>query len=268
MNRCIWISLAFLGLTGCMSPYVIRMPAVEGVAEDNAVSNRVEDRRYERLIVIPPSGTARGQFDSVIALFEKEFLKSDLTVVSSSITGRVVYEQTQDEDNRRVEGAQGLSDTERALVMAKETGADAIIQIGRWEWREEGHARFFVLSPETHTFSETDQNEYWNRPPEQRYSFASPSLHFVGRLLDIEDGQVVASFEMECPANWCLPGDYRTELARSEVGWMHQSESFPYSGPWIANARAESERRVIRRVAELISPARSAGLMSGMDPAR
>ncbi|MEQ8766055.1 MAG: hypothetical protein RL885_19210 [Planctomycetota bacterium] len=252
-----WTALTCIAFTSCASPYVLKMPATKQPIEDNVVSSRLEDKQYDRLIVIPPSGTARGQFDALIALFEKEFLRSELTVVSSSITGRVVYENTQDSESRRVEGAQGLSDTERALVMAKETGADGILQIGQWDWSDtEVATRFFVLQHGTTQFQETDAQTFNNALPTERYSFSSPSLHFVGKLLDIEDGQVVATFDMTYPANWCLPNDYSTQLFRNEYGGLTRTnESFTYSGgTWLPQVQEVSvPSRVIQRVAQIVT---------------
>ncbi len=250
----ICITAACLGLTSCAAPYVIRMPAEKPPLEDNVVSSRLESKQYERLIVIPPSGTARGQFDSIISLFEKEFLKNDLTIVSSSITGRVVYE-SQETDSRRVEGAQTLSDTERALVMAEQTGADGILQIGTWQWSDETPSRFFVLAPGSSTFTETTQSEYYASSSEQKYTFSSPALHFVGKLLDISDGQVVATFDILYPANWCLPNDYQTQLYRDQQGNLTRiNESFAYSGGhWLPQVQNELPSRVIQRVAQLVT---------------
>ncbi len=89
----------------------------------------------------------------------------------------------------------------------------------------------------------------------------------MGKLVDVETGEVMASFHIECGANFNLPTDYvvRIEETKSALGgWkpVEAKENFPYGraeydpetggityagGTWVGAA----QQRVIQRVIEL-----------------
>ena len=221
--------------------------------DETVTAPALAQKRYARLMVIPPSGTARGQFDAMIALFEREFLKGGVTVISGAVTGRVVYQGGA--EGRRVEGAAQLSDAERALVMAKETGADAILQIGTLEWTEPRDTRFFVTSPEgdVHEFREVSEAEFRGWQPPWRAEFASPVLVFVGRLIDVQTGEVLATFKTRSAANFNLPSDYVRTMEPDNQGWRVLSETFPYLGGWwVEEARTRTQSSLIEAVTRRI----------------
>ena len=192
-------------LCGCLAPTIVT--ATRPPKDDTIVSPRLTPKG--RVMVIPPSGTVRGQYDSEIALFEREFLRGGITVISGAVTGRVVLDPS---GQQRVESAAQLSDAERALIMAKQTGADAILQIGQLTWSETSiPSRFFTCCRSGERgYSEVSQPEYDNWTG-KKAALAAHVLTFVGRLMDVQTGEVLASFKFTAAANFNLPG---TEIVR------------------------------------------------------
>src|SRR5437016_1717275 len=184
-------------LSGCLAPTIVT--ATRAPRDETVVSPRLVPKG--RVMVIPPSGTVRGQFDSVIALFEREFLRGGITVISGAVTGRVVLDPSGGQ--QRVEAASQLSDAERALIMAKETGADAILQIGEFGWTQTSvNSRFFICCRRGDAgYDEVSQAEYENWTG-RKAVLASHWLTFVGRLMDVQNGEVLASFKVEAGANF------------------------------------------------------------------
>ncbi len=275
------VALCALLFIGCAPPVLRMNPFVEP-KDDTVVSPKLSSKGFQRVMIIPPSGTARAEFDEKVSLLEREFLKNELIVISGAITGRVVLDKPGGE-GRRVEAAAQLSDAERALIMAKETGADVILQIGRMGWsQEQRFKRFFLLDGET--YKEVSEAEFRTAPAgKAKYAFQSPVFTFVGRLMDVLTGEVIASFQMESAANWNLQSEYSTELREdSEAtpfrkrrinetpfsyasgGWvaevqerpettMARSRTVEASGAWLVDAQERTESKVIRAIARRIS---------------
>ena len=109
------VGVALAGL-GCSS-----MLHVEPTDVRNTSAIAPTKAAYKSVMVLPPQGSERGAASELAAL-EKELLRRGIKVVSSGLTGRVVVEQT--ESGRGTEGAAGLSDLERALVLAKKSVAN------------------------------------------------------------------------------------------------------------------------------------------------
>lgn len=250
-------------LTGCMAKYTIEMQPELPIRDETSVSPQLKEKKFSKIMVIPPSGTARGQFDREINFFEREFLKNNLTVISSAITGRVVLEVKGSEGEKKEEGAQGLSDAERALVMAKKTGADAILQIGTFGWAGRKSCRFFVANRATPTGATGTGNvpltamrevslkefETW---PGAKYSFSEQWLEFVGRLIDVQTGEVMASFKYGNSPLWNLPASYSAVLVDEggEGALVKESENYAYDQ---GTSRKEAEDRTIERIVSSIA---------------
>ena len=84
------VCLTALLLPGCGTTYTLKMkPALE-LEDRTVVSHIIKKKNYKRIMVLPPSGTKRGQYDPVVALFEREFLKNGITVISGAITGSIL----------------------------------------------------------------------------------------------------------------------------------------------------------------------------------
>ena len=240
--------LAVVASTGAgCSSLELRMPATRSPLDETSASPDLGAKQYRRIMVIPPSGSARGQFDQYINLFEREFLKNGITVISSAITGRVVMEGA---SQRKDEAAQSLSDAERALVMAKATNANALLQIGSLEWSPPVPCRFFLHRNER--FDEVAKSEYdaWK---EDRIQFSAPVLVFVGRLTDVESGEVMASFSIKYATAWDLPSEYVARVKFSGGVPFIREENWSFSGSgWDAAARERVLQKTIALVASRI----------------
>jgi hypothetical protein len=249
-------------LAGCTAKYTLNMSPEMPIKDETSVSPQLKEKKFTKIMVIPPSGTARGQFDREINFFEREFLKHNLTVISSAITGRVVLEVKGAEGEKKEEGAQGLSDAERALVMAKKTGADAILQIGAFGWAGRKTCRFFVAnkaapSGATGTGSKPStamrevslkEFETW---PEVKYSFSEQWLEFVGRLIDVQTGQVMASFNYGNTPLWNLPMAYSAVLVDEGDGYLlRESQNYAFDQ---GTSRKDAEDRTIERIVSAIA---------------
>ena len=251
--------LSALFLVGCVTP-ILKMSSVVEPKDDTVVAPKLSYQAFRRVMIIPPSGTARAEFNEKISLLEREFLKNGLVVISGAITGRVVLD-TPGGEGRRVEAAAQLSDAERALIMAKETGADVILQIGRMGWNQEQRfKRFFLLDADGQRYREVSEAEFRAAPLDKaRYAFQAPAFTFVGRLMDVLTGEVLASFQVESAANWNLPSEYSTELKddteAKPFGKRPMNETpFRYaSGAWLSEAQERTEAKVIETIARRIT---------------
>lgn len=254
MLRARWLSVAFLVpmvLSGCVSTSTLTMTREKPVVDQSVVSPKLEKNKYGKIMVIPPSGTARGTFEPQIVLFEREFLRRGMTVISGAITGKVVLEAPGGDDEKKSEAAALLSDLERALVMAKRTGADAILQIGDFSWSKESkNTRFFVVEAPGAPFREVTPEAY-NTFSGFKMRYYSQELRFIGRLVDVENGEVVATLDVALPLNHVLPEDYLAHFTYDiwrEPTWMQNSENFPMAGNWSESAKKVAEERVIKTV--------------------
>jgi hypothetical protein len=251
--------------TGCATRQILTMRSDLPPIDDSAISPRLKDIPCKKVMIIPPSGSARGTFESKLSLFEREFIRQGMTVISSAITGRVVMDSPDKSQERKNETASNLSDMERALIMAKTTGADVILQLGMFEWSKERIlTRFFIAEGTTDGgFKETDLLQYksWTGA---KLEYESLVLSFIGKLVNVENGEVLATISTSMPANYALPQDYRCEFSCSgnNLTYRFGTEGpFSYwtSGmngreyPWEPQAFMLSETKVIKHVAEKIS---------------
>lgn len=142
---------------------------------------------YKSVMVLPPRGSERGAATELGAL-EKELLRRGIRVVSSGVTGRVVVEQT--ESGRGTEGATSLSDLERALVLAKKSNAEGLLQVSTLEWRPQ--VRHYVRRQGSTELELVSADEYVTHRG-VKLTVKSPELKFEGKLIDVESGEIVAS---------------------------------------------------------------------------
>jgi hypothetical protein len=198
------------------------------------------------------------EFDAVVPMFEAEFLRQGITVISGAITGRVVL--SEGVRGERKEGAAQLSDIERALVMAKETGAEAIVQIGTWAWSSDSQPfRYFVAEKSTRAFREVSGDEWKEAPGSLRWYMSSPRLDFVGKLIDVESGEVVAVFQCHTCTNRAFGRQYEAQVGVMRGGNappVLQAEAFSYA----ATANSTDVRtRCARQLIEIIARHFSSG---------
>ncbi len=170
---------AMLGLVGCSTTYTLRMQAVSLINDNSSASPKLAKRQYSKIMVIPPVSKDPGAFDTEINFFEREFLKHDITVITAAITGRLAATQTEES---KTKGGIALSEAERVLIMARETGANAYLQVGKFTWLEDvPTTRYFILDPGSTEYREVKLSEYQTWQGKKR-AYTSPWLTFVGKL--------------------------------------------------------------------------------------
>lgn len=260
--------VAALGLVGCSTTHTLRMQAVSLVRDNSSASAKLAARKYSKIMVIPPTSRDPGQFDTQINFFEREFLKHDITVITAAITGRLSATQTEES---KTKGGTQLSEAERVLIMARETGANAYLQIGQFSWDDDTPTtRYFILDPGSTDYREVKSDEYQSWTKKKR-AYTSPWLTFVGKLVDVETGEVMASFHIESGANFDLQTDYVVKIIESKGamgGWtVEAKENFPYGraeydekeggityagGSWVGSAKQRVIQKVIALAAKRI----------------
>ena len=158
------------------------------------------------------------------------------------------------------EAAQGLSDAERALVMAKDTGADAVLQIGTFNWQGRRNCRYFVggkgvSNPNAppSELKEVTLKEYESHTG-HKLAFSGMWLEFVGRLMDVQSGEVMASFKYGNSPLWNLPSPYSAVIQDEGGGPMVISENYSLTGGTsIKEAEEKAVERVVSAIARRIS---------------
>jgi hypothetical protein len=140
------------------------------------------------IIVLPPRGSERGQ-RSELADLERVLLGKGFRVISSGITGRVASGPVE----ARADEASRLSDLERALILAKNSNADALLQVG--EIGFEPTERYFTLL-------EGDKS-HLKEVPELPASLDACVIRmkearftFQAKLINVENGEIVVSMEI------------------------------------------------------------------------
>jgi len=164
-------------------------------------------RAVRTVMVLPPEGTSRDpQRVPEFNALERELLRRGIRVISAGLTGRVTIESRGSETGS---AATNLSQLERALVLAKKSNADALLQVESLAW--EPQSRGFVYSappngPAPASFREAASPEEWAGTPFlQRYSIQGPAMHFVGKLIDVESGEVTVVIDLTQPTHDLLP---------------------------------------------------------------
>lgn len=199
---------ASIFLSGCGSTMTLTMePHSPIIEDDSAVSKNMP--KYSRIMLVPPSGTASVAFEKNMAVAEREFIKRGLSLISPAVTSRVL-EGVQsgkggEDSGKELTNANNevtkLSDVEKALIMAKRSNAEAILQIGAFDFQQPrgrpGAARFFIKSPSGDNMMEVDEKTYYNVVGSDtltRRGYGDHYVDFSGRLIDVQSGQVMASF--------------------------------------------------------------------------
>ena len=205
-------------LTGCATvaagPFSLKKELP--LQDQSVVQPDLAKRHFSKLIVLRPSGSDSSNFEDQVASFEREFMREGVTVISGAVTGRVLL------DDRKPDTAAMLTDIQRALMMARGSGAEAILQIGGYHYVERIESRYLVYD-EKAGFREVGRTEYaeWTG---SKHAVTSGALRFAGRLVDVSSGEVLASFNVVCASSWSLPADV--------IGQM----SIDMSGAWSAES--------------------------------
>jgi hypothetical protein len=240
------ISFSGCGFSNQLSPKVrsvtVDVPLSKISIKDNSVlSPALRNAKFRRVIVVAPNGSSRGAFDESTNQIEGAFLRSGLNVISSAITARVGKESEGGSNTTKGEGT-GLSDAEKALILAKSSGAEVMLQVGNWDWMkvvslqekrvrvsqgfqsfmktvEESSVdpktlqRYFIsdAGSDSGTMSETIKSE-WDKTEAFKIAIGSDVLHFSGRLIDIKTGEVMGTLEMWSSPLVSLPDHTRFSI--------------------------------------------------------
>lgn len=231
-----FFSLAVLGMvSACSSVPVLKMEASKAPIDDTVTSPAFKFGSLKKLMVISPAGAAAGKYDAVIGTFERELLRGGVTVISGAVTGRV---------------AGDASDVEKALVLAKKSGADAILQLGEWAWTKEAPNRRFFVFDGAKAYKEVSGPEY-QASNAMKYGFPSSELRFVGRLIHAETGEVLASFEVKSAANFNLPSTYTAQVEVEKDKPVLKEENFTYANSaWFGDAVKATEVSIVKAVCD------------------
>ncbi|MEE9368846.1 MAG: hypothetical protein V3V05_08275 [Pontiella sp.] len=262
-NMCILLPI-LLGITsGCTSTAHLKMDATRPPLDNSVISPKLAEKGFSKIMVIPPSGTTRGQFELQMVLFEREFLRQGMSVISPAITCRVVLDSP-DDMNGKSETASGLSDMERALIMAKNTGAEFILQVGLLKLNNAEGNRFFNLPVDSTEYVEVSAAELGRTWYNQQY--AAISIEFIGKIVNVENGEILGTLDIKLPANHHLPMDYEATYSKMDpiffirpIGTVTlTSENFSYysyTSYWNDENTARSYEALIAYVSEKISVA-------------
>lgn len=204
MNRRRLSALVLALLTSACGGQLITLsmgPRSPAYIDQSSVSPSLQSGIFDRIMIVPPSGAQGEQFQDNMAAIERSFIARGITVISSAITSRVILDE-QGRERNRAEGLQ-LNEVERALVLARDSNADAVLQIGSWRWIEadgsDHSGRYFVEDVRGTAFTEVDQLAFENAADRLTFSYQGEVLSFTGRLVDVETGEVIASFKIDVP---------------------------------------------------------------------
>lgn len=250
-----------VGNTGCVT-YVQTVKPADPLLDATSTSPTLKSKRYKRIMVIPPSAdTKGGSFEESLASAEREFLARGLTLISPAVTSRV-YQGVGSS------ARPDLTDMERALMLAKRSNTEALLQIGTFDWRpstESVHSQRYYLAERRHdspwyslfprySFREVNRIEFVEAGSTPRITMRAEFLVFTGRLVDVQDGEVVASFSLQGLLVKNLPQDYVATLAPGEANdsWVVRDANFNFYGEWRRDASRDLRDRVFSRVARII----------------
>jgi hypothetical protein len=139
-------------------------------------------------MVLPPRGSERGQVSELSDL-ERVLLAKGFRVISSGITGRVAAGPVE----ARVDEAPRLSDLERALILAKGSNADVLLQVGEIAF-ESGERHFTLLDR-----GSSDLKEVQERPsnPDACYvRMKEARFTFQAKVINVENGEILVSMDI------------------------------------------------------------------------
>jgi hypothetical protein len=199
-------------VAACSTPsYTIHMERDDRPAyfmDETAVSAGLASHPYRKIMVVPPSGDIGAKYEGLMALVEAEFIKRNMTVFTPALTARAITGAGRDEDATTRRGG-ARTDVERALILAKEANAEAILQIGTLAWTDDGSERFWAYDPKTRQVEEIDELGY-QRAKSYRWRASARLLKAYGRLIEVQEGEVMATFRIEASPFHSLPEAYKT----------------------------------------------------------
>jgi hypothetical protein len=233
-----WSGVLVCAFAGCAYPMKAEVTVRAGSARDSSASSpNGAGKQVRALMIVPPSGSSRGDFEPFLYEFERAFLNKGLRIVSSAITGRVVQEG-------KSENAAQLSDLERALILAKETGADAVLQVGILELRGTQSRYFCGNAGEV----VTDCTAAEFRNSDFGRDIEAGVVVFQGRLIDVKSGFVLAALDISASV-----ADHLEAVMQSpenQAGRLKSSCSPCKSDGWWCRKCVDAKARAIEAIVE------------------
>jgi hypothetical protein len=215
-----------VGLNACVSTKPPReyvpsvVPAVEirfeperSLLDESVLAEKMGTRNYNRIMVVPPSGTAGASFDRGLSYAERALMRLGIELISPAVGGRAIASGADVPGGANASAT--LSDLERVLVLADRSKAQAVLQIGDLEYQmptafnidhesSEGlGARYVVFDQATTAVREVGPDQYDRAEADFRWRFVAPVFVFTAKLIDVSDGTILASYQ------------FRSELAKS-----------------------------------------------------
>jgi hypothetical protein len=251
----VFLSCAILFSAGCATEYGLVMSSTKELVNQGASSPELAGKGYRHALLIPPTAGKFVDYADLVARWDTTVIKAGLVSVPSIHTATLRNAATQLES---AAGQQSLADAMKAI---RDAGTDVAVAIVSLEWSEkETPSRFFVLDESTDqtTFEEVEPVDYgsWTGP---KYSFNSPVLSFAAKIYDVATTEILGTIQVQAPANWTLPSDYKAQLALEGDQWVVTQGSFDYSGKvWIPAAKTATEDRILQLIVETIGASAAA----------
>lgn len=186
-----FLSLLFL-LSGCA--HQLRMePEKEPLVDRSGINQKeINTDSYERVLILPPDVRSIGEFSETLAIAERQFLKNNITVIDPSALG----------DLREMMDKE-LTTIELAMKAGQKVNADGVVVTGIYEFLPSSSDVGYIHG--RRYFKEGDGLEEINRktfevtPDDIKFWLSGKTLHYEGKLVDVENGKVNASFEIFVP---------------------------------------------------------------------
>lgn len=216
-----------------------------GPEDKSVASPNFTLKKYKKIMVVPPSGTARAAFDAEVANVEREFMQRGLILISPAVGARVTEG---DDDKSKSETQAQLSDVERALILAKKSGADAILQVGQFQWTNDKTNRYFKVGSDGCTLGEVSKSEYDREGIQKaKIYYKAECMDFIGKLIDVESAEIMLSFHMWQSPIRSLPQEYVASFASAGLKYSLQNgqyviENGQYKQAWTFNIISENFR--------------------------
>ena len=137
--------------------------------------------------------------EEVLAALEGNLITRGIRVVSSGMTGQVVSDQA------LREGAAQLPPLERVLVLAKKANIDCVFQLFPLAIGTDYSTRRFVWPRQEKRMTEATQEAFDSIAPERRWVLTGQNWKITGKVINVENGDVLAIVNLFQSAVWTVP---------------------------------------------------------------
>jgi hypothetical protein len=247
----------------------VRLEPRESLFDESVISAKMTARSYDRIMIVPPSGTAGAAFDRGLSNAERALMRRGIELISPAVGGRVVA--TARDESQDSQAGVALSDLERVLVLADGSGADAVLQIGEVQYDAPGDftidrrysegpgSRYLVYDEVTEAVREVDRQEYERSEVKNRWRYTAPIFIFTAKLVGVSDGTILASYQFRSEIANALHRPY-TGTLDVRTREIHTT-SYDWLDPeWADDARAAIISQVFDRIGRTLTAGNSADL--------